>query len=82
MSVRHNTNSFILGLDLYPDWFVLESQKGNVKYSTNQDGSINNVVITTPKGEITAKAGDTIMDFGDELVVVPSGAAKTYNMYK
>ena len=80
MAVRQNTDSFVYGVDEYPDWFKVNSEQGKVKYIYTDSGELLSTEVATLSGFEQAKKGDTIMRMGNNMVVVPAATAKTYGV--
>lgn len=78
MSDRSITDSFVLGINPYPDWFTLLDKEGRVLYETGQDGELKRVTIKHPVKYMTAEFGDTIMNMSGNVIVVPKSAADKY----
>lgn len=77
--IRQETDSFVFGVDEYPNWFMVNSQTGLVKpiYS---DGMLINTLIATASGFESVKKGDTIMELNGSMVIIPSNIAKEYGV--
>lgn len=73
--IARNANSFIFGVDAYPEWF----KNIDAKYETDAAGELVAVSIMTPKGMVRAKVGETILSLpGGLMAVIPKDAAERY----
>lgn len=68
---------FRLGVDPYPQWFYgLDSSK--IQFDLKEDGTLEKVTFSLTKNTQVAHVGDTIGYTGQQVIVIPSAAAKEY----
>lgn len=72
--ITQNVDSFILGVDRYPEWF----KNFNVTYTTAESGLLVSVSIETRQGTVKANRGDVIMMLQGVLYAIPQEAAKRF----
>lgn len=74
--VTYNLNSFVLGTDEPPGWFVELGDR--IQYVLTDDGQVQKIVVTNSSGPVTAIPGDTIAELRGDVIVIPKKAANKY----
>ena len=80
MAVKVNTDSFIFGVDYYPQWFVEMDKKGRVEYTYENNKLVGARLKNENESRFTVTTGDTIMFVNNQMIVVNSKAAKKYGL--
>ena len=60
--------SFVLGKDVYPEWFKNLNQQHKVEYITDEAGKLLSVKVFTNTGTVRAKVGETLVHTGDSII--------------
>ena len=71
-------NSFVLGKDIFPQWFVDNQGSMNIEYDMDDQLNIKSVKFTQNDKVEHAQVGDTIMLLNQQIVIIPKLDAKKY----
>lgn len=73
---------FVVGKNAknFPDWFNEHASAGRLKVVYDDDGNVDNIVVSNPTRRIVAHVGDTIMLMKSGLTVLTEEKAKRYKV--
>ena len=71
-------NSFVLGKDIFPQWFVDNQGSMNIEYDMDDQLNIKSMMFTQDDKVEHAFVGDTIMLLNQKVVIIPKQDAKKY----
>lgn len=64
----------------FPDWFNEHASEGRLKVNYNDDGFVDNIVVSGPTKRMVAHIGDVIMLMKSGLTVISEEKAKRYKV--